>query len=332
MMGLALFVVIAALASQGIGHYHDAFEQFKIQHQKTYRTVEEQDARRAVFERNLKLIEKHNEEEKLGLHSYTMGINQFTDLTEEEFTSRYAGLRQNAINPIKVEKSIGSLSKRKGQTEAPESVNWVEQGFVTPVRNQECGDCWSFAAAANIESNWAIKTKTNVNDTKYWVSTQQLDDCVYDYPGCKGGGSGQALQYVHDNGGVMLEKDLPYKGEATNGSCGYDSSKAAIGVSAVHHLENEEELGEAIVSSPATVAICSGPVQSYTGGVVENCDDCQVDHAVLVVGYGQEKGKDYWLIKNSWAKSWGEQGYLKLLRNKNCVHGPSFPDVFNILP
>jgi len=361
-MCLTLFIILAALVSQGLGcgsdctcskmlkrrttsfkpPNHDAFEQFKTQHNRNYDTAEEHDSRRAIFENNLELIEKHNEEEKLGLHSFKMSLNQFADLSKEEFMQHFTGgSLKNAVKPLrKMKKFTGPMIKGKRQGEAPESVNWVEQGFVSPVRTQECGDGWAFASAANIESNWAIKSQTKIGDKKYWISTQQLDDCVYPEGGCGGGNVGDAFKYVHDNEGILWEKDLPYN-HGQIGSCPNDTAlskaKAEIGVSGDKHPENDQELQEALISSPVTVlcSICSDSIQQaqfYKEGIVEiGCDNnCSVSNGLLAVGYGKENGQAYWLIKNSWGPEWGEQGYVRLARNEKCVTPQQFPEVFNI--
>ena len=75
---------------------------------------------------------------------------------------------------------------------------------------------------------------------------------------------------------------------------------------------------------------------NYESGVYSN-PQCQqdpehVNHAVLIVGYGSENGKNFWIVKNSWNASWGEEGYFKILRGNNecgLATCASYPDVGN---
>ena len=81
---------------------------------------------------------------------------------------------------------------------------------------------------------------------------------------------------------------------------------------------NEMMLKEAVSQQPVSVAIEADTrvFQMYTSGVITG-DACgtNLDHGVLVVGYGNEDGVDYWLVKNSWGSSWGSEGYVKIERS-----------------
>ena len=70
---------------------------------------------------------------------------------------------------------------------------------------------------------------------------------------------------------------------------------------------------------PMVVCLDATTLMSYQSGIVLdiNCQDTDVNHAVVLVGYGTENGIDYWKIRNSWDTDWGEQGYFRLERNKN---------------
>jgi hypothetical protein len=71
----------------------------------------------------------------------------------------------------------------------------------------------------------------------------------------------------------------------------------------------------------------------YLTGVLSSICGAKVDHGVLLVGYGTEDGKDYWKVKNSWGQTWGDAGFVKLLRGKGgtgecgLLSQPSYPVV-----
>merc|ERR1711994_916700 len=102
--------------------------------------------------------------------------------------------------------------------------------------------------------------------------------------------------------------------------------------------ENDEQaLMEAVSEGPVSVAIEADQqaFQLYRGGVLSKTCGTKLDHGVLSVGYGtdSESNQDYWLIKNSWGTTWGEQGFGRLLRGKNSkgecgiLMQPSYPVV-----
>jgi len=193
--------------------------------------------------------------------------------------------------------------------------DWVERGAVTDVRNQGgCGSCWSFAAAANAEANYYIKTGEHHD-----LSEQQSVDCVTESSyGCNGGHSWAALKYHANVRGYTTENDYPYAG--VKGTC--DSSKPEIvkpSGNGYQQLpwEDPNALKGALKNGTVVVYLwASDPVfTQYSSGVVtEDCTSNNINHAVLAVGYGvdEETGLDYFLIKNSWGSWWGANGYIKI--------------------
>jgi hypothetical protein len=127
----------------------------------------------------------------------------------------------------------------------------------------------------------------------------------------------------------------PYKGAKTKLKCptgkkALTAANLGARVSKAFWTYNgtEEIMRKLVVLHGAVLATvtASGPLSKYTGGVFEGCEPGKkVDHAVTVVGFGREKGKDFWLIKNSWGPKWGERGYFKLRRGVGmCGIGRSF--------
>jgi len=306
------FVVLAlALTAAQALNYDQEWELFKAKYERNYLSTPEHDNRKSVFISNLRLIQKHNAEHALGLHTYTLGVNQFADLTNDEFVKTYNGFRPEMYQglPKANLKSVGA---------EPDSIDWREQGYVTPVKNQgQCGSCWAFSAVATMEGAWMKKSGNLVS-----LSEQQLMDCDHQDNACNGGLPLQAINYVITQGGINTEESYPYAGRK-HYSCNYDEANSAASFSQVVQVDQTEE---ALKTATATVGPISVGIdashfsfQLYSGGVYHSmfCSSTRLDHGVAVVGYGSEGGKDYWLVKNSWGGSWGERGYIKMSRNRN---------------
>ena len=198
----ALFsLCLAAPLSQSL---NDEWELYKSQHNKAYDTKEET-LRRIIWELNVKKIQEHNLQADLGKHTYWLGMNEYGDMTHEEFVKVMNGYRvrtSNSTNPIFLAPSNIAL---------PDSVDWRTKGYVTPVKNQgQCGSCWSFSTTGSLEGQHFKKTGKLVS-----LSEQNLVDCSRKYGnnGCEGGLMDNAFKYIKDNGGIDTEESYPYEAE-----------------------------------------------------------------------------------------------------------------------
>ena len=191
------------------------------------------------------------------------------------------------------------------------------------MKNQgQCGSCWSFSTTGSLEGQHFRKNNKLVS-----LSEQNLVDCskAHGNHGCKGGWMNTAFEYIKQNGGIDTEQSYPYLGTDV-GECKF--SKSSIGATCTGYTSikagDEEQLKNAAATiGPIAVAIqVTSSFQSYHSGVYYEpaCNPNQLNHAVLVVGYGNEGGHDYWLVKNSWGQGFGQDGYIKMARNKgnNC--------------
>ncbi|KAI1301723.1 Procathepsin L [Halotydeus destructor] len=309
---LGLFATALALPHQAedLQNWRD----YKSVHNKFY--YHDEDARRfEIFRQNLAFIAKHNLEADLGMHSFRLGATQFADMTNEEFR-QHNGYRSNHK-----ESSADYLYDRRAD-DIPAAVDWRDKGLVTYVKNQgQCGSCWAFSAVASLEGQTAKKSGKLVA-----LSEQNLVDCAWNEgnQGCGGGLMDRAFQYVKDAGGLDTEDSYPYR--AQNQNCVFNKTSVAATLTGFVDLPSGDEaaLANALANiGPISVAIdaSSSWFQHYTGGVYDH-PDCantadRLDHGVTAVGYGTDGGKDYWLIKNSWGGSWGEQGYIRIVRNLN---------------
>jgi len=272
----------------------------------------------ATFKDNFLKIEAHN----AGTHSYSMALNEFADLTADEFKSMYYGLKQTGA----ASQSAGTFEAPFGYQEQADGVDWRTKDAVTPVKNQaQCGSCWAFSTTGSIESAHAIATGSLVS-----LSEQQLVDCAGSYgnAGCNGGLMDSAFSYVKSNGGLCTEESYPYT--ARNGLCKKTCTPVTTitGYKDVSH--STASLAAAVDQGPVSVAIEAdqSSFQFYSGGVMSGNCGRQLDHGVLAVGYGTEGTSDYWIVKNSWGASWGEQGYIRLSKGSDqcgIYDSASFP-------
>eukprot|EP01102_Stenamoeba_stenopodia_P022353 TRINITY_DN927_c0_g1_i2.p1 TRINITY_DN927_c0_g1~~TRINITY_DN927_c0_g1_i2.p1 ORF type:complete len:378 (-),score=95.51 TRINITY_DN927_c0_g1_i2:158-1291(-) len=293
------------------------FYKWKSVHGKAYETPEEEDLRFNIFKKNLMYIRNHNRQTE---KTFTLAMNQFGDLTNEEFRATMNGYRRSANRTL--EKT--TVVDEQILAGLPASVDWRQQGAVTAVKNQgQCGSCWSFSSTGSIEGQWAIAGNNLVG-----LSEQNLIDCSTNYgtQGCNGGEMTDAFQYVIANNGIDSEASYPYQAQGPL-NCRYTVANKAATISSFKSLPSgsESALQSASASiGPISVAIDAShnSFQFYSGGVYyePQCSSTQLDHGVLVVGYGTQSGQDYWIVKNSWGTTWGLQGYILMSRNRdnNC--------------
>lgn len=252
------------------------------------------------FGNNVKwIIEQNNMN-----HSYKLGLTPFLHLSDDEWKSRF-----NNITLDKTENYTGHISFLRG---APSNWSWVEEGFTTPVKDQnQCGSCYSFSATETVETAWAIKSNELLI-----LSPQQIVDCSKLNSGCNGGLQSRVYKYL-ENTGQCLDSDYNYT--AKDGNC--HSCKAAIPKlkGYVSVKKDENEMATALLVSSLAVAIEADQkqFQAYVSGVLDFDCGTNLDHAVTIEGMGTENGKDYWLVRNSWGSDWGDKGYIKMVRQKN---------------
>ncbi|XP_035686107.1 cathepsin L1-like [Branchiostoma floridae] len=319
-MRLFIAVVCVAMATAS-PLMNPEWEVFKKAYNRVY-AAEEEYARRLIFEDNLKTIQMHNEEADRGLHTFRLGVNQYADMTHKEFLENVIG---GCLLDTNTSKSTADHVHEYDPTltDVPDTVDWRDKGYVTPVKNQaQCGSCWAFSTTGSLEGQHFKATNKLVS-----LSEQNLMDCSRKEgnQGCQGGLMDQAFKYIKTNGGIDTEECYPYK--AKNEQCNYQASCSGATLSSYTDVKSKDEdaLQQAVATvGPISVAIDAGhsSFQLYHSGVYHNffCSETRLDHGVLAVGYGTEEGKDYWLVKNSWGESWGEKGYIKMSRNRhnNC--------------
>ncbi|XP_028280508.1 cathepsin S, ortholog2, tandem duplicate 1 [Parambassis ranga] len=312
-LGSMLLIQMCAAAMFDSSNLDVHWELWKKTHIKSYHNQVEEMRRRELWEKNLMLITIHNLEASMGFHTYDLGMNHMGDLTEEEIQQSFA----NLTPPTDLQRAPSAFIGTSG-SDVPDTVDWREKGCVTSVKMQgACGSCWAFSAAGALEGQLAKKTGKLVD-----LSPQNLVDCSgkYGNHGCNGGFMHKAFQYVISNGGIDSDASYPYVGHEQ--PCKYNAVYRAANCSQYSFLPegDEQALKQAIATiGPVSVAIDARRPRFtfYRSGVYDDPSCSQtVNHGVLAVGYGTLDGQDYWLVKNSWGVSFGDQGYIRMARNK----------------
>jgi len=300
----------------------EKWENYKLQFNKQY-TAEEEESRYQTWKKATTEIDIHNAQYD---KTFEQGVNQFTDMTDEEFAADYLSGYQP--RPESDEDTTPWLPSNEP---IPNAVDWREHGMVTEIKNQgRCGSCYSFSATGALEGQWKKKTGRLVS-----MSEQQIVDCStrYGNHGCHGGRFQSSWRYIRDAGGIVAESSYPY--HPRQGFCNKRGQVVAK-VTGVHDIPHNDEraLTQALAQvGPISVAIDASPssFRRYRSGVHYSANCRHPNHAVLAVGYGTENGQDYYLVKNSWGTMYGMGGYVKMARNRNnncCIAmDTSFPTV-----
>jgi C1A family cysteine protease len=265
--------------------------------------------REAIYNANIEYINQNNEDGTMGPWT------PFMDMSREEFQAQYISGIQGEIT--KGDAYLGQLEY--SGAELPDDVDWSDSahGAVTDIKDQgSCGSCWAFSTTGSLEGRTQIATGQLTA-----LSEQQFVDCDTKFgdQGCNGGLMDNAFQYAMQ-ADICTESSYSYKGKG--GSCKESSCTVALKKSQITGYQdvagNEQALAEAVSQGPVSVAVCAVTIfQFYNKGVVtSNLCGAMLDHGVLAVGYGTDSGTKYWKVKNSWGKSWGENGYIRLQKGK----------------
>jgi len=296
------------------------FTQYISEFSKVYDTADERNKRAAIFAANHGRIVAHNAKPR---KTWYMTVNEFTDLTNEEFKKQRTGRMSAEARAARLTETKKAPTFHTPIAQLPDEIDWRDtEGVVTKVKNQgSCGSCWAFSAAESLESAAAIAS----GEAAPVLAPQQLVSCSPNPKHCGGtggcDGSTQELAFSYtETAGLSLETAYPYT--AKTGTCKTDKIVPVVKNEGFVHLPKNNY--SALISAVATIgpisisiAASSFEFSAYGGGVF-NSDGCGwvEDHAVQLVGYGATGGieEDYWIVRNSWGTGWGDGGYMYLRR------------------
>jgi cysteine peptidase B len=300
-------LVLAAVCALGHADYATMFKNFKQQYNKQYPTAEAEAHRYAIFVQNMKKAAHFNKVNPLA----SFGVNEFADLSAEEFKTRHNSDKIYAKKKS-MQKPVANLYKAD-QLVAGQAIDWRTKGAVTPVKNQgQCGSCWSFSTTGGIEGQWFMAGNPLTS-----LSEQELVSCDTIDSGCNGGLMDQAMEWLLQahGGSIVTEASYPYvSGNGNVPTCSMQGT--VVGATITNHQDlphDETQMATWVYSNgPLSIAVDATSWQTYTGGIMTNCISSQIDHGVLIVGFDDTNSPPYWIIKNSWGASWGESGYIRV--------------------
>ncbi|KAH3723412.1 papain family cysteine protease [Pelomyxa schiedti] len=317
------------------------FDRFLVKYGKQY-TGEEYLYRMKVYHANIRKANALN-----GNGDAVFGETKFSDLTDEEFNSRYL-MAPTASEYLATSCLIAPDYEPKPAATAlrdvPATFDWRNTaGVVSPVQDQgSCGSCWAFSTIEAIEGAYGVWKQADWS--KAGLSPQMVVDCslgqtseIYQgtnttvkNTGCGGGWPWTAFDDISNQksptyiGGVPLASDYPYTG--VTGTCKMPSA-SVYGISSytcVSDHTSQKGADETVMQQtlmtqgPLSIALNANYFSLYTGGIFKysGCTGTYLNHAVLIVGWGTDTTDNtpYWIIKNSWGPSWGESGYIRMLR------------------
>jgi len=310
--------------------FSDDWEDFKSVYGRTYESDEEEQTRYSIFNEKKATATQRMVGNPKAVH----GVTKFSDWSSVEFKGKLLTFRASTEEqkearpthvptaPLRFPEMAKYFDGSVGSSSLPDSWDWREHGALTPVKNQwYCGSCWAFASVGNVESTWYLSG----NELPI-LSEQQVVSCdTVDY-GCDGGNMQTAFEYVMSApvDGLVSASVYPYYTSTWYGDSGVcntalaspENRNASITSWAQVSMDASGEalMRLAVLSSPYTIALDAIPMETYVSGIdcPADCDPDDLDHAVMIVGYGLEDSVNYWLIRNSWGEDWGEEGYYRL--------------------
>ncbi|KAG8059645.1 hypothetical protein GUJ93_ZPchr0002g24964 [Zizania palustris] len=294
----------------------DLFTSWSVKHRKTYASPKVKVKRYEIFKQNLRHIVETNRRNG----SYWLGLNQFADVAHEEFKASYLGLKPGLARRD-AQPHSSTTFRYENAMNLPWAVDWRKKGAVTPVKNQgECGSCWAFSTVAAVEGINQIVTGKLIS-----LSEQELMDCdnTFDH-GCGGGLMDFAFAYIIGKQGIHTEEDYPYIME--EGYCREKQPQSnVITITGYEDVPGNSETSflKALAHQPVSVGITAGSrdFQFYKGGIFDGSCGVELKHALTAVGFDSDNGQDYIIMKNSWGKNWGEQGYFRIRRGSGKPEG-----------
>ncbi|XP_049320221.1 procathepsin L-like [Astyanax mexicanus] len=331
---LAVAALVVVVGAATVSEEDKEFESWKQEHGKSYGSEEEESQRKMSWLTSRKLVLEHNKLAEQGLESYTLEMNEFADMEDQEFQDMYTG-SLDSMNETETNTHCASTFTPENEEDTlPSSVDWRTAGYVTGVKSQRrCASGWAFSATGALEGQMYRRTRRLIP-----LSEQQLIDCSGSYGnhGCHGGLAIRAFWYVMHKG-LESGHSYPYWARKSR-SCYFEPWKVKATCRGMMCLPrgNEGILKYAVARiGPISVSVDASrrSFRLYKSGVYydHTCSNHHMNHGVLLIGYGRSGSRSYWLVKNSWGTWWGEHGYIRMSRNKGNQCGIATRPVFPIV-
>ncbi|CAD5213483.1 unnamed protein product [Bursaphelenchus okinawaensis] len=323
---------------ESFGQFFGFIARFK----KNYDNQTELYSRYQRFASAISRVEQLNQEHK---GNAQFELNQFADLTPEEFLERHAGSRMpEKASEARTYINFGTETRARSTTAGgndfdstnrtrskrsylPYSYDMRDENLITGVRDQgQCGCCFIFASLEGIQGAYAKKYRTRVR-----LSVEQILSCYQDavpHSQCNGGNTEDVLQFVAKYG-VARDSDYPFtSSDGYAGTC-QNENRENYSTGFSHVRGEEEDMKEALYNyGTLVVGMDAEDLQYYSRGIFSPSGRSnQINHSVNIVGWGEENGTPYWIVKNSWTNRWGENGYFRITRGYNTALIESYVQV-----
>jgi len=322
MIGKILFLTVVAFAASTYATRYSSellgeFSAWQIKYKKVYDTVTDFEHAMNNFVANKARVAEYN---KRSNGANWAGLTKFADLSAAEFKQKFLRAQHTAETAKEMKKYVQHVAPHS-HVKAPASFDWRDHNPspVSAVKDQgQCGSCWAFSTTESIESMWALAN----NDAAVALSPEQIVDCDTVDQGCNGGDTPSAFAYVTGAGGIESESTYPYTaGGGDAGSCNFDKSSIVAKINnftwaipeclgACNSQSASQVQSKLSTIGPFAICVYAEPWQLYNGGIFNDASCTHaytdLDHCVQMVGYTA----DYWIVRNSWAEDWGEQGYI----------------------
>ncbi|CAH0720620.1 unnamed protein product, partial [Brenthis ino] len=299
-------------------HVDREFKRFVAEHGRQYNDQTEHEMRKNIFAENLRRVQDHNRKNT----SFKLGINKFSDRTPEEM-KKMKGLRRRK------EGQIGTVPFPYSKTEIadiskdlPKEFDLRMLGVITPVKDQDmCGSCWTFGTTSAVEGALARQNGGRL----LRLANQALIDCAWGFhaAGCDGGSDTAAYHWMMKYGLPTEEEYGPYSNK--DGFCRIKNMTQLYPIKGFTDVTpfSVEALKVALINhGPLSVSIdATTALTLYSSGIMfdSECDKTVLNHEVTLVGYGVRDDEEYWIVKNSWGRTWGIDGYFHIsTRNTDC--------------
>lgn len=336
-----VIVLLVVITKQSDGVCLSAWDSYVNKYSKSFENSIEEQESRSIWVQNLELIKIQNAKADAGESTYWLAENKFTDTNLSELQVNLGFVPRASVKRSKKGIAVPTFSitfyTMPLNAPLPSSydarnvmINGRSVSLVSPVQDQGlCGCCYVFSAIDSITSIYMKKYNQMLN-----ISIQEVVDCSSPWGnfGCNGGSMENVFRYAWNQNGLTAESTYPYTA-AINQTCKasrkigsrYAATRGLIRVQA-----NEQYFKSALVNQgPISIGINANVTSFilYSNGVYSDigCNSNNLNHAVLLVGYGSDVingiNLPYWLIKNSWGTGWGIRGYMKILRGSRNLCG-----------